>query len=105
MDNRVSSACERALYTVSFLALGGASVVTSFTLDDDTREAMAAAGMKAIKDAGLVNEFANAEDPNLLTVDALVTVSGTTYSVTWRFNDDLYRYGNSITITITNARA
>jgi hypothetical protein len=105
MDNRVSSACERALYTVSFLALGGAAVVTNFTLDDDTREAMAAAGMKSIKDAGLVNEFANADDPNLLTVDALVTVSGTTYSVTWRFNNNLYRYGNSIMITITNARA
>jgi hypothetical protein len=105
MDNRVSSACERALYTVSFLALGGADVVTNFTLDDDTREAMAAAGMKAIKDAGLTNEFANAEDPNLLTVDALVTVSGTLTSVTWRFNDNLYRYTNSITITIQNARA
>jgi hypothetical protein len=104
MDNRVSSACERALYGISFLALGGADVVTNFTLDEDTREAMASAGMKAIKDAGLENEFANANDPNLLTVDALVVVSGTNTSVTWRFNDDLYRYTNSITITIQNAR-
>lgn len=104
MDNRVSSACERALYTVSFLALGGAAVVTNFTLDDDTREAMAAAGMKAIKDAGLENEFANATDPNLLTVDAAVTVSGTVYAVTWRFNDDLYDYSNSVTIYVANAR-
>ncbi|HVE13961.1 MAG TPA: hypothetical protein VNI01_11240 [Elusimicrobiota bacterium] len=104
MDNRVSSACERALYNISFLALGGADVVTDFILDDDTREAMAAAGMKAIKDAGLENEFANANDPNLLTVDALVTVDGTLNGVTWRFNNKLYRYTNSVTVWVANAR-
>lgn len=103
MDNRVSSACERILYNVAFSFLSGAEIVTNSTLNKDAREAMASAAMRAIRQ-DMSNEFANASDPNLVTVDAAVIVSGPNYTVTWRFDNELYRYTKQIIITVANGR-
>lgn len=104
MDNRVSSGIERLLYGIAFTFLQGADVVTGGILDDDTRDAMAQAGCKAIKD-NYQNEIANPNDPNLVTVDANVTVSGADITVFWYVNDRLFNYNNAIVVTVANARS
>lgn len=103
MDNRVSSGIERVLYSTAFTFLQGADVITDGQLDDDIRDAMAAAAMQAIR-ANYANEIANAQDPNLVTVDSAVQVSGPNVTVTWHVNDKLYSYTNAIVVTIANAR-
>jgi hypothetical protein len=103
MDSRVSNGIERALYGVSFDALGGADVVTGGVLDQDTRDAMASAGMRVIVE-GYSNEIANANDPNLVTVDPNVTTDGAMDTVRWYVNDRLFTYVNGIVIQIANAR-
>lgn len=104
MDNRVSSAIERILYAISFQELGGADIVTSSILDEDVCLSMAGAAQDALK-RQLATEFANATDPNLVTVDPNVTV-GTdgAVSVRWYVNDRLFGYTNAITITLANGR-
>lgn len=105
MDSRVSSGLERTLYQVAFLALGGADIVTSGVLDDDSRESMSNASTKAIRDAGYENEFANAGDPNLVAVDPnVVVLSPGNLQVTWNVNDELYSYTNAIVVTVANGR-
>lgn len=103
MDNRVSSGIERVLYSTAFTFLQGADVVTAGQLDEDVRDAMAAAAMQAIRSL-YTREIANASDPNLVTVDSAVQVSGPNVTVTWHVNDQLYSYTNAINITIHNAR-
>ncbi len=103
MDNAVSSAIERILYNVAFAFMSGAEIVTNSVLDNDAREAMANSAMKELA-AQMPNEFANATDPNLVTVGAAVTVSGSSYTVSWYVNDKLYFYTKQINITIANAR-
>jgi hypothetical protein len=103
MDNRVSSAIERLLYVISFQFLSGANIVTNSVLNNDAREAMANAAMNLIK-SQLSNEFANANDPNLVTVDAAVTVSGSSFTTTWHINDELFLYTKGINITVNNSR-
>ena len=78
-------------------------MITDGQLDDDIRDAMAAAAMQAIR-ANYANEIANAQDPNLVTVDSAVQVSGPNVTVTWHVNDKLYSYTNAIVVTIANAR-
>lgn len=103
MDNAISSGIERALYAVAFQFLQGADIVTDSLLDDADRDAMSAAAMRAIKDR-YPNEFSNPQDPNLVTVDALVVVSGATFTVTWHVNDRLFLYLNTVIVTIANGR-
>lgn len=103
MDSRVSNAIERRLYGTAFDALGDADVVNAGILDQDARDAMSFAAMAAIRD-DLGNEFANAEDPNLVTVNDVVSTSGATYTVTWIVNNQLFLYCNGVVVTILNAR-
>jgi hypothetical protein len=103
MDNRVSSELERILYSVAFQFLSGAEIVTNSVLNRDAQEAMSSAATKAIQD-GMPHEFANWDDPNLVTIDPNVTVSGSSYTVKWYVNDKLYLYTKAIVITVANAR-
>jgi hypothetical protein len=108
MDNRVSSGIERALYSIAFDFLKGAEIVNTasngqVTLDQDATDAMSGAAMKRIRDR-YAKEFQNANDPNLVTVNPVVTVSGPNVTVTWYVNDRLYLYVDGIIITIANAR-
>lgn len=107
MDNRLSSGIERALYSIAFDFLEGAEVVntvgSTVTLDQDACDAMSGAAMKRIRDR-YSTEFQNANDPNLVTVNSAVVVSGSTITVQWYVNDRLYLYVDGIIITIANAR-
>lgn len=103
MDSRVSNGIERRLYGTAFDALGQADIVQASILDQDARDAMAAAAMQSIED-GMVNEFSNVGDPNLVTVNNVVSTAGPVYTVTWIVNDELFRYCNGVIVTILNAR-
>jgi hypothetical protein len=51
------------------------------------------------------NEFANANDPNLVTVDEDVDVDGPNVTTYWYVNNELFDYINGIAITVANARS
>lgn len=103
MDSRVTQGIQRELYVVAWDNIQGTDVVNGGLLDPDVCLAMSQAGKAAIL-AKFRNEIANPDDPNLVSVDPAVTVSGPNVSVRWNVNDRLFLYTNGITITLYNIR-
>jgi hypothetical protein len=104
MDSRVSNGIERTLYGTAFDTLGGADVVQNGILDEDVRDAMAFSAMQAIRE-NYASEIANPNDPNLVTVNNVVTTAGAVHTVYWFVNDELFSYVNGVVVTIMNARS
>ncbi len=105
MDNRVSSGIERALYGVGLGFLQGADVFDEGTheLEEDIVRAIEGRACKAIKDL-YTHEIQNAEDPNLVTVDPVITVTQERVTMRWYVNDRLFGYTDTINIEIENNR-
>jgi hypothetical protein len=105
MDRRVASAIERRLNAVAWTMIQGADVFdpTTFVLDEDLRDAMAAKMRQSIS-KDFAKEIQNPDDPNLVSVNPTVSVVGSQVTIGVTVNDRLFGYTNTINIVLTNAR-
>lgn len=103
MDTRVTSGIMRELVAAAWTEIQGSEIVNGGILDQDAADAISHKLRTAIL-AKFANEFANADDPNLVVVDPAVTVSGANVSMTVAVNDELFDYANDIAITLYNIR-
>jgi hypothetical protein len=110
MDARVTNGMQRELYAVAWQNIQATDVVNAgtqagtYTLDTDVIEAMNHAMRQAIV-AKFRNEFANPDDPNLVAVNPVVTISGANVSISVAINDRLFAYTNAISIVLNNIRS
>lgn len=104
MDGRVTNGIQRELYAIAWTMIQGTSVVNSGVLDPDLQVAMATK-MRAAILAKFASEIANPNDPNLVVVNPVVTLSGPNVSLSVNVNDRLFDYVNGIAITLFNIRS
>jgi len=104
MDSRVAQALSRTLYSAAWPLIKSAKIVRSGILDPDACTAIETVLRDKLR-TGYPHEFANPEDPNLVTVNPSVTVTGPNVAIAISVNDELFDYLGSITITLFNARS
>jgi len=105
-DRDVANALEALAVGIMLGYIGGADIVgdgSPRTMDDDIAQALEGQIQKAAKDF-YGREFANADDPNLVTVDTTVIVSGANVAVTGEYNAKFYAYGDTFTLTFRARR-
>jgi len=105
MDRRVANAIEQIAVSLSLESIGGADIYdqVTFALDDDIRDGLASKIVQAIK-ANYAREFQNAEDPNLVVIDATVTVSGQLVTITGTLNVRFYGYTDTVALKFSATR-
>lgn len=104
MDSRVARGIQRELYAVAWTMIQGTAIVNGGVLDPDAAVAMATKMRDAIL-AKFAKEIANPDDPNLVTVNPTVSVSGANITISVSVNDRLFYYVNGINITLYNIRS
>ncbi len=104
-DRRVANGIERVASAVAWLSIQGADIFDPITLalDDDIRDAMSSKIASAVK-ARYSKEFQNADDPNIVTINPVVTVSGAAVTITGVINARLYGYTKTIQLTFSATR-
>ena len=105
MDRAVANAVEQLAIGISLDFIGGADIVdpSTLTLDDDVRQGLAQAIQAEIA-AQYPSEFANATDPNLVTVNPTVTRSGAQVTITGVIAVQFYDYTDRINLTFAATR-
>ena len=105
MDRRVANALERRAVNVATGSIGGADVFdpASLTLDSEIQDGIAAKVAKAIK-ADLANEGQNLTDPTIVQIDPVVSVTGSTVTISGAVKPRLYGYTGPLNLTFTASR-
>lgn len=105
MDRRVANGIERLSVGIAWTEIQGADIFdpSTFILDDDIRDGIAQKIAKAIRDR-YAREFQNADDPNLVVIDSVVTVSGPNVTITGSINVRFYGYTDTIALTFSATR-
>lgn len=105
MDRRVANGIETTAEAIAWTKIQGADIFDPVTrvLDDDIVNAIQGDIGKAIRDRYRA-EFQNAEDPNLVVINPVVTVNGSRVSIAGTVNWRPYGYTHDIALTFSATR-
>lgn len=105
MDRRVMNGIEMVAETIAWTEIQGADIFDpiTFALDEDIRDAIQTKIAKAIRDR-YASEFQNAADPNLVSINETVSVSGSQVTIGGTVNVRLYGYTQAVNLTFSASR-
>lgn len=105
MDRRVANGIETAANAIAWTEIQGADIYdpATFALDEDIRAGIQAKIARAIQDRYSA-EFQNAADPNLVSVNPTVVVTGSQVAIAVTVRWRPYGYTHDVTITFAVTR-
>lgn len=105
-DRDLANALESLAVAISLDVIGGADIIgdgSPRTMDEDVGQALAGRIQKAAEN-NYGKEFANADDPNLVSIDDTVVVTGPAVDITGEFDAKFYANTNNVTLRFAVSR-